>query len=252
MANSTSFSSLRLHSLLWTGHSTVIDEIVDFFEQTTVQQQPNNRRIGAVLASVGGGGLLCGILEGLERNYHSSNKIRSDMVRGSKVFACETEGAASFAASFNSPDGSIVCLDGINSIATSLGATSVTPAVIQRSQRHRDRGEINSSGEDVFSYVCTDSEAVQGCVQFSSDHRMLVGKSFKVLIVSSLLLKNSQYCAEPACGASLAPLYSARLREKLLEELKDDENSAIVVEVCGGSGVNLDLMRGWKESYLDN
>ncbi len=195
IANSTSFSSLRLYSLLWTGHSTVIDEIVDFFEQTTVQQQeqPNNRRIGAVLASVGGGGLLCGILEGLERNYHSSNKIRSDMVRGSKVFACETEGAASFAASFNSPDGSIVCLDGINSIATSLGATSVTPAVIQRSQRHRDRGEINSSGEDVFSYVCTDSEAVQGCVQFSSDHRMLVGKSLKVLIVLSLLLKISQY-----------------------------------------------------------
>ena len=194
IANSTSFSSLRLYSLLWTGHSTVIDEIVDFFEQTTVQQQPNNRKIGAVLASVGGGGLLCGILEGLERNYHSSNKIRSDMVRGSKVFACETEGAASFAASFNSPDGSIVCLDGINSIATSLGATSVTPAVIQRSQRHRDRGEINSSGEDVFSYVCTDSEAVQGCVQFSSAHRMLVGKSFKVLIVlSHSLLKNSQY-----------------------------------------------------------
>ena len=185
IANSTSFSSLCLYSLLWTGHSTVIDEIVDFFEQKTVQQQPNNRRIGAVLASVGGGGLLCGILEGLERNYHSSNKIRSDMVRGSKVFACETEGAASFAASFNSPDGSIVCLDGINSIATSLGATSVTPAVIQRSQRHRDRGEINSSGEDVFSYVCTDSEAVQGCVQFSSDHRMLVGKSFNVLSVLS-------------------------------------------------------------------
>ncbi|KAL7456300.1 hypothetical protein ACHAWC_007817 [Mediolabrus comicus] len=199
--------------LLWTGHSTVIDEIVDFFEQTTVQQQeqPNNRKIGAVLASVGGGGLLCGILEGLERNYHSS-----------KVFACETEGAASFAASFNSPDGSIVCLDGINSIATSLGATSVTPAVIQRSQRHRDRGEINSSGEDVFSYVCT------------------------------FFAQNLTIRLEPACGASLAPLYSARLREKLLEELKDDENSAIVVEVCGGSGVNLDLMRGWKESYLDN
>ena len=218
-------------SLLWTGHSTVIDEILTQilelnFEQPTLQ---TNRKIGAVLASVGGGGLLCGILEGLERNYHSSNEIRSEMVRGSKVFACETEGAASFAASFNSPDGSMIRLDGIDSIATSLGALEVTPAVIQRSKRHRDRGEISSSGEEVISYVCTDREAVQGCVRFSSDHRMLV---------------------EPACGASLAPLYSERLRTMLLEELKDDENSAIVVEVCGGSGVNLDLIRGWEETYL--
>jgi len=219
--------------LLWTGHSTVIDEIItqlleQSFDQATTQT--NNMKIGAVLASVGGGGLLCGILEGVERNYHGSNEIRSNLVRGTKVVACETEGAASFAASFNSDDGSIVCLDEIHSIATSLGATSVTPAVIQRSRRHRDRGEISSSGDDVMSYVCTDGEAVQGCVQFASDHRMLV---------------------EPACGASLAPLYSDRLRAKLLDQLNDNEDSVIVVEVCGGSGVNLDLLRGWKESFLE-
>jgi len=219
--------------LLWTGHSTVIDEIItqlleQSFDQATTQT--NNMKIGAVLASVGGGGLLCGILEGVERNYHGSNEIRSNLVRGTKVVACETEGASSFAASFNSDDGSIVCLDGINSIATSLGATSVTPAVIQRSRRHRDRGEISSSGDDVMSFVCTDGEAVQGCVQFASDHRMLV---------------------EVACGAALAPLYSDRLRAKLLDQLKDNEDSVIVVEVCGGSGVNLDLLRGWKESFLE-
>jgi len=214
--------------LLWTGHSTVIDEIIT---QLLEQRSTNEMKIGAILASVGGGGLLCGVLEGIERNYHGSNESRSKLVRGTKVLACETEGAASFAASFNSPDGSLIRLDGINSIATSLGALEVTPAVIQRSRRHRDRGEISNSGDDVISYVCTDIEAVQGCVQFSSDHRMLV---------------------EPACGASLAPLYSDRLRNRLLSELKDNEDSVIVVEVCGGSGVNLNLLIDWMESFVND
>ena len=104
----------------------------------------------------------------------------------------------------------------------------VTPAVIQRAHRHQERGE-DGSGDDVYSYVCTDSEAIGACLQFSTQHRMLV---------------------EPACGAALAPLYSERLRTNLLSELKGDENSAIVVEVCGGSGVNMDLLQGWKEQFL--
>ena len=84
--------------LLWTGHSTVIDEII-----TQLLESPSsaNLKIGAVLASVGGGGLLAGIFEGIERNYYSGDEIRTNVVRGSKVIACETDGAASFAASFD-------------------------------------------------------------------------------------------------------------------------------------------------------
>jgi len=226
--------------LLWTGHSTVIDEII-----TQLLESPSsiNLKMGAVLASVGGGGLLCGILEGIERNYFDGDAARANAVRGSKVVACETEGASSFAASFNANSSkpgasfrgkdelSMVSLDGITSVATSLGALKVTPAVIQRAHRHQERGEDTGSGDDVFSYVCTDREAVDACLKFSSDHRMLV---------------------EPACGASLAPLYSERLRSKLLGELRGDENSGIIVEVCGGSGVNLDLLQGWETQFLRN
>eukprot|EP00957_Ditylum_brightwellii_P157190 11963267-Ditylum_brightwellii.AAC.1 len=45
--------------LLWTGHSTVVDEIV----LSSVEES-----IGAIIASVGGGGLICGILEGVSRH----------------------------------------------------------------------------------------------------------------------------------------------------------------------------------------
>lgn len=210
--------------LLWTGHSTVVDEIVS--QLTEVRDEPE---IGAILASVGGGGLLSGILEGVERNYFGNTK-RSNVVKGTKVIACETEGAASFAASFNASDKEInmVRLDGITSVATSLGALEVTSAVIQRSQRHKERGQDSGNGDDVMSYVCSDKEAVDACIKFAADHRILV---------------------EPACGASLAPLYSERLRNKLLKEV-DDKDKVIVVEVCGGSGVSLDLLEAWKQQFL--
>lgn len=216
--------------LLWTGHSTVVDEIITQLHDST-EEGP----IGALLASVGGGGLLCGIFEGIERNYFGSDASRASTVQGCKVIACETEGASSFAASFNASSSSsdmkelsMVRLEGITSVATSLGALEVTPAVIQRAHRHQERGE-SGSGDDVKSFVCTDSEAVDACLKFASEHRMLV---------------------EPACGAALAPLYSDRLRPKLLEELQGDATSAIVVEVCGGSGVNLDLMQSWSKQFL--
>jgi hypothetical protein len=44
------------------------------------------------------------------------------------------------------------------------------------------------------------------------------------------------------------------MRTLLLNELgrndDDGENSAIVVEVCGGSGVDLDILKEWKDKYL--
>lgn len=196
--------------------------------------------MGAILASVGGGGLLCGVLEGIERNYYGSCDVRAKVVRGSKVVACETEGAASFAASLaastSKKEISLVRLNGITSVATSLGALEVTPAVIERAQRHQKRGEMNGDwcGDDVQSYVCSDAEAVDACVKFATDHRMLV---------------------EPACGAALAPIYTERLRMMLLKELRgrnddDGSNSAIVVEVCGGSGVDASILQDWKTKFL--
>lgn len=183
------------NQLLWTGHSTVVDELVEEMADGVV---------GAMVVSVGGGGLLCGVLEGYAR--HQS-------LVGSKVIAAETEGASSFGQAWEK--GEIVTLPGIDSIATSLGATSVTPVALERAKSHR--GEFSAS-------ICTDAEAVEACVKFAQDHRLLV---------------------EPACGAALAVAYSERLRN---EHLKDVEG-AIVLEVCGGSGVNVDLLHSWKIDF---
>lgn len=194
------------HELLWTGHSTVIDELAADAAFAT-----GDVKIGAVIASVGGGGLVCGIFEGLERN--GLNDVA--------VIAAETEGAASFGKAFVS--GTKVRLDSIDSVATSLGALEVTDVALTRAKDHIGRGGT------VKAAMCTDAEAVEACVKFASDHRLLV---------------------EPACGAALAAVYSDRVREEALGDL--EEGSAVVVEVCGGSGVNLELMKMWSDRFLTN
>lgn len=179
--------------LLWTGHSTVVDEVIEDLDGN----------VGAFVVSVGGGGLLCGVLEGFSRN----KSVRA------KVIAAETKGASSFGQAWEKQE--IVTLAGIDSIATSLGATSVTPVALERAKEHI--GGFDAS-------ICSDKEAVEACVKFSQDHRILV---------------------EPACGAGLAIAYSERLRELYLKDVE----GTIVLEVCGGSGVNLDLLHSWKTEF---
>jgi L-serine/L-threonine ammonia-lyase len=205
--------------LLWTGHSTLVDETM---EQLLLLQQhqetdygSSTTTIGTLVVSVGGGGLLCGVLEGLER--HGSTAT---------VIAAETEGASSFGQSWKDGQGDpthLVTLPAITSVATSLGALCVTPVAIERSLAYQ--GSVASS-------ICTDAEAVEACLRFAQDHRILV---------------------EPACGAALAVAYSERLRQKYLMTKENDNNSnnrgPIVLEVCGGSGVTVDLLHAWKEQF---
>ena len=63
--------------LLWQGHASLIDEIASV-----------HRKPGAVVLSVGGGGLLAGVVEGRGNGWHDV-----------PVIAVETEGASSLAAS---------------------------------------------------------------------------------------------------------------------------------------------------------
>eukprot|EP00607_Mallomonas_marina_P008045 CAMPEP_0182417798 /NCGR_PEP_ID=MMETSP1167-20130531/2230_1 /TAXON_ID=2988 /ORGANISM="Mallomonas Sp, Strain CCMP3275" /LENGTH=275 /DNA_ID=CAMNT_0024591569 /DNA_START=184 /DNA_END=1008 /DNA_ORIENTATION=+ len=137
--------------LIWEGHSSIIDEL-----------QEQGVRPDCVVVSVGGGGLLCGVQQGLERLGWMSTRI----------VAVETEGAASFAAAKKA--GSVVSLPHITSLASSLGALSVTPATL-------------SSPIHTHSLTVSDNEAVAACTRFANENLMLV---------------------EPACGAALAAVYS--------------------------------------------
>ncbi|WP_422402971.1 pyridoxal-phosphate dependent enzyme [Pseudomonas sp. GZD-209] len=126
--------------LLWTGHASMIDEVA------AAGFKPD-----AVVLSVGGGGLLSGVVEGLQRNgWHDV-----------PVLAVETDGAASLHAAMAA--GHTVELPGIQSVATSLGAKRVAEQALACSRSHT-----------VHSHLVSDREALQACERLLRDHRVLV------------------------------------------------------------------------------
>ena len=128
------------HPLIWKGHSSIVDEIASEIDKPK-----------AIVLSVGGGGLLCGVVEGLRRNDWQDVP----------VVAVETEGTASLAASLK--QGRLVTLDKITGVAKTLGAKTVAQQALERAQQH-----------PVQSIVVTDREAIEACIEFANGHQCLV------------------------------------------------------------------------------
>ncbi|AGZ34969.1 serine dehydratase [Pseudomonas sp. SWI6] len=126
--------------LLWTGHASLVDELAQ------AGFKPD-----AVVLSVGGGGLLSGVVEGLQRNGWDDVP----------VLAVETEGAASLHAAMQA--GQSIELARITSVATSLGAKRVADQALTCVRTH-----------PVQSHLVSDRAALQACERFLLDHRVLV------------------------------------------------------------------------------
>ena len=130
------------HPDIWEGHATLMTEIAD------AGLVP-----GCVIVSVGGGGLLCGVCEGMEKLGWGDRPI----------LAVETEGAASFAAADKADHP--VTLDAITSLAKT------------RSRRVCDQLLVRSKQHDIRSIVVSDQAAVNACARSADDHRILVEPS---------------------------------------------------------------------------
>lgn len=125
------------HPDVWDGASTIIDEL---------EEKPD-----AVVCSVGGGGLFCGLMIGLDRMGWGDVK----------VLALETVGAESLAKSLEK--GELTSLPEITSLATCLGAKTVARKAFEYGGR-----------ENVKTVVLEDREAVMGCWRLADDERLLV------------------------------------------------------------------------------
>jgi len=162
------------HPDIWDGNATLIDEAV-------AQAHEAGFDFDAVICSVGGGGLMCGVLEGLHRNGKAHVP----------VVAVETEGAASLNAAIHA--GELVTLPAITSIATTLGAKRVAQQAFGWSRRH-----------DVRSFTVTDAQAVDACLRFADDMRTLVepacGAALAVAYQQLPLLKEFHAPLIVVCG----------------------------------------------------
>jgi L-serine/L-threonine ammonia-lyase len=126
------------------GNSTIIDELFDDFEGSPPD---------AIVCSVGGGGLLNGIMLGLER-YDWADKVT--------VLALETEGADCLSRSLQA--GGQVTMQEITSIARSLGVSRVSNKTWDLVQQH----------PNIRSVVLRDADAARACVRFAEEQKMIV------------------------------------------------------------------------------
>jgi len=160
--------------LLWEGHASMIDEIA-----------AAGVRPDAVVLSVGGGGLLSGVIAGLRRQ--GWNDV--------PVIAVETAGADAFAQSVLA--GRQVELPVITSIATSLGARSIAPHALRLAGEH-----------PVRSYVVSDNDAVQGSMRLMDEHRVVAepacGAALAIAGQAATVLKEFDTVVVIVCGGATA------------------------------------------------
>lgn len=156
--------------LLWEGHATLVDELAHQI------QKPQ-----AIVCAVGGGGLLCGVVEGLHRNGWEDVP----------VVAVETRGAASLAAAIQADKP--VDVSPISTVATSLGAPIICEQALRWSRRH-----------PIVSVVVEDDEAICGSLALLRSHRILTepacGAAIAALGKSLPLINDAASVAVVVCG----------------------------------------------------
>jgi L-serine/L-threonine ammonia-lyase len=172
---------------MWAGHGSLIDEAVEA-----------DIGFDSVIVAVGGGGLLSGVIAGLQRNGLGQLP----------VLAVETHGADSLAQSVAA--GKRIELPAITSIATSLGAKAVCENAFAVTQQH-----------NVRCATVTDAQALAACEQLLHDHRVLVepacGAALATLYSSdAALLCEFQRPLVVVCGGATATLEQIQAWRKQL------------------------------------
>lgn len=187
------------HPHIWDGASSIITELRDQMDVP----------MDAIVCSVGGGGLVNGIMQGIETNPWSGSKPT--------VLAVETIGADSLHASVQA--GEHVTIPEMTSIATSLGACRVAEQTWKWSQH-----------PNMKSIVVSDADAAISCVRFADDARQLVEAACGATLA-------------PVYRGDLRK----HIGEGLSDEEWSRKN--VVLLICGGSNVTLGMLEKYREQY---
>ena len=156
--------------VLWRGHASLIREL-----------KAQGPKPDILVCSVGGGGLLCGVLEGLyEQNW-------SDV----EVVAVETTGAASLRASVQA--GALVSIPAITSIAKTLGARQVASRAYQWTKEH-----------SIHCLEVSDRQALTACMELGDEFQVLVepacGAAYAALFLAADIVRKAQRISVIVCG----------------------------------------------------
>lgn len=165
------------HPLLWEGHSSVVTEVA--------HSLGSGMKPGAVVVAVGGGGLLCGVIQGM----------RSVGWSDVPILAMETVGADCFNAAVKA--GKLVTLDDITSAASCLGAKTVCQKALEYSQ---------AKEFCIISELVTDQQALHAVETFLDEERVLVEMACGAALAAVYCGVINRLQSEGRLPASLGPV----------------------------------------------
>ncbi|KAJ5762384.1 tryptophan synthase beta subunit-like PLP-dependent enzyme [Penicillium nucicola] len=195
------------HPDIWQGAGTMVDEMVKQLPSRHCSKPDTAYSFpaDAIVCSVGGGGLLNGIINGLGRHlpaYQPSKAVR--------VIAVETAGADALAHSLR--QGSLYTLPAITSQAITLGALYV------------EERTVASPGVEVISVVGTDADAAKGVVRLCDELRLEVELACGISVQVGLdrlkevmpdLMPDSRVVIVVCGGSAITPEMITDYRQKL-------------------------------------
>lgn len=223
---------------IWEGNGTIIDELEKQLPPAanTEEEQVYGGRalpLDAILCSVGGGGLLNGLVMGIEkrrsmkqRDNGFSNTSHSYLDTSLEtitttssvplsttpspinLLAIETDGTDSLAAAIAHK--SLVSLPKITSQATSLGAIRVSETTFQYAVSP-------PPGIKVHSAVLTDAEAARGVLRLADDERLLVELACGVCVEAAI----GDAATATAAAESAIPVAEGQSSKKRKRDLDD-------------------------------
>ncbi|KAL4950693.1 L-serine dehydratase [Aspergillus filifer] len=265
---------------IWEGNSTLIDELVEQVPSLTACEEGNGYGdmvlpVDAIVCSVGGGGLLNGLVMGLERRRRQlqtqqTKKTKTlSQARPTHLVAVETRGTDSLAAAVKK--GELVSLPKITSQATSLGAVRVSERTFQYAMNPPE-------GIKVHSAVFSDADAARGVLRLVDEERVLVELACGVCVEAAVgdaaqshgnakvsrkrkrvvdegygddrlsAGENESECETEVSGVVEKNQIRSRLKE-LVPDLGPE--SRVVIVVCGGSNVTIDAAVDWRAMLKD-
>ncbi|KAF9653133.1 tryptophan synthase beta subunit-like PLP-dependent enzyme, partial [Thelephora ganbajun] len=201
------------HPTLWEGHGSMVAEI----------SQQLGRKPDMIICSVGGGGLLGGVMIGCKAVGWEDVPIVTIETSGANCFyssmALNKDWAGSFGVSDEvdivTEDGvKIVHLRKLTSRATSLAATFPSTGVIKMAL---------ARGGDIRCLSVPDEMTMSTAYSFAEEYKMLI---------------------ELACAATLTPAYEPGLMERLSEG--NNKPDVVVFIVCGGFKISLNEIKEYR------
>lgn len=254
---------------IWHGNGTIVGELAAQMPAVAKEQSTNydNKPIplDAIICSVGGGGLINGLIMGLERErqkkpLQTTTKLTSPI----HLLAIETLGTDSLAQALAQK--SHIALPKITSQATSLGATRVSEKTYQYALSP-------PPGLAVHTAVLSDADAARGVLRLVDDERLLVelacGVCVEVAVGDAARMssigkkrKRGENARDEGYGDdrssvenesdpeeySTSSSSSSSLQSKLKDLVPDlNPESRVVIIVCGGSNVSIDVAVEWRK-----